>query len=119
VPPVQFKDLALNDGGEASTGILDRVKEARKCQSERFERTKTHTNAGMTSRQIRKFCQLDSDSSEILEKAMDRFGLSARAHSRILKISRTIADLEGVPDIDVSHVAEAIQYRSLDRRLHR
>jgi len=119
VPPVQFKDLAVREGGEASTGILDRVKRARKFQSERFERTRTHTNSGMTSRQIRKFCQLDSDSSEILEKAMDRFGLSARAHSRILKISRTIADLEGVPDIHVSHVAEAMQYRSLDRRLYR
>jgi magnesium chelatase family protein len=119
VPPVQFKDLAFNSGGEASTGILNRVKVARRRQSDRFDRTKTHTNSGMTSRQIRKFCQLDSDSSEILEKAMDRFGLSARAHSRILKISRTIADLEGVPDIHVSHVAEAIQYRSLDRRLHR
>ena len=119
VPPVHFKDLAVNDGGEASTGILDRVKTARKFQSERFERTKTHTNSDMTSRQIKKFCQLDSDSSEILEKAMDRFGLSARAHSRILKISRTIADLEGVPDIHVSHVAEAMQYRSLDRRLYR
>jgi magnesium chelatase family protein len=119
VPPVQFKDLAVREAGEASTGILDRVNAARKCQSERFQRTKTHTNSDMTSRQIRKFCQLDSDSSEILEKAMDRFGLSARAHSRILKISRTIADLEGVPDIQVSHVAEAIQYRSLDRRLYR
>jgi magnesium chelatase family protein len=119
VPPVQFKDLAVNNGGEASTGILNRVKAARRRQSDRFDRTKTHTNSGMTSRQIRKFCQLDSDSSAILEKAMDRFGLSARAHSRILKISRTIADLEEVPDIHVSHVAEAIQYRSLDRRLHR
>ncbi len=119
VPPVQFKDLAVNEGGATSTGILDRVKMARGIQSERFQRTKTHTNSDMTSRQIRKFCQLDSDSSEILEKAMDRFGLSARAHSRVLKIARTIADLEGLPEIQTSHVAEAIQYRSLDRRLYR
>jgi magnesium chelatase family protein len=119
VPPVQFKDLAVSEGGETSAGILHRVKTARKIQSERFQRTKTHTNSDMTNRQIRKFCQLDSDSSEILEKAMDRFGLSARAHSRVLKIARTIADLEGVPDIRASHVAEAIQYRSLDRRLYR
>ena len=119
VPPVQFKDLSVTEGGETSTGILNRVKSARKNQAERFLRTKTHTNSDMTSRQIRKFCQLDSDASEILEKAMDRFGLSARAHSRILKISRTIADLEGAADIQVSHVAEAIQYRSLDRRLYR
>ncbi len=119
VPPLQFKDLALPEGGETSEGILTRVKTARKVQSQRFQRTKTHTNSDMTTRQIRRFCLLDSDSSEILERAMDRFGLSARAHSRILKIARTIADLEGVPDILASHVAEAIQYRSLDRRLHR
>jgi magnesium chelatase family protein len=119
VPPVAFKDLALNDGGQTSAEVLKRVKMAREIQTSRFQRTKVHTNANMTSRQIRKFCQLDSDSNELLEKAMDRFGLSARAHSRVLKIARTIADLEGVQDISASDIAEAIQYRSLDRRLHR
>ena len=84
-----------------------------------FERSKIHKNADMDSRQIRKFCELDPESNHILEMAMDRFGLSARAHSRILKISRTIADLEHSPDIRSHHVAEAIQYRSLDRRLIR
>jgi magnesium chelatase family protein len=119
VPPVPFKDLAVNDEGQTSAEVLKRVKMAREIQANRFQRTRIHTNANMTSRQIRKFCQLDSDSNELLEKAMDRFGLSARAHSRVLKIARTIADLEGVQDIRASDIAEAIQYRSLDRRLHR
>jgi len=71
----------------------------------------------MNSRQIKQFCKIDSESNVLLEKAMDKFGLSARAHARILKIGRTIADLEGASDIAAPHVAEAIQYRSLDRRL--
>jgi magnesium chelatase family protein len=119
VPPVPFKDLSVNDGGQTSAEVLKRVKMARETQSSRFQRTKIHTNANMTSRQLRKFCQLDWDSNELLERAMDRFGLSARAHSRVLKIARTIADLEGVQDIRASHVAEAIQYRSLDRKMIR
>jgi magnesium chelatase family protein len=70
----------------------------------------------MSSRQIKKFCKTDIPSSALLESAIDRLGLSARAYNRILKISRTIADLDGSPDIQVDHVAEAIQYRTLDRR---
>jgi len=77
---------------------------------------KIHVNADMNSRQIRKSCTVDSDSNDLLETAMERFGLSARAHSRILKIARTIADLDESLDIKSSHVAEAIQYRTLDRR---
>jgi magnesium chelatase family protein len=119
VPPVPFKDLAVSEGGQTSAEVLGRVRRARETQLSRFQRTKIHTNANMTSRQIRKFCQLDWDSNDLLERAMDRFGLSARAHSRVLKIARTIADLEGVQDIKAPHVAEAIQYRSLDRRLYR
>ena len=80
---------------------------------------KIYTNADMDSRQIRRFCKIDSESDILLEKAMDKLGLSARAHSRILKIARTIADLEGNADIKSEHVAEAIQYRSLDRRMLR
>jgi magnesium chelatase family protein len=119
VPPVQFKDLAGGKTGENSATMLLRVKEARKIQVDRFQRVKLHTNAGMSSRQIRKFCALDSQSDDLMERAMDKFGLSARAHSRILKISRTIADLEGSDEIKSSHVAEAIQYRTLDRRMFR
>jgi magnesium chelatase family protein len=73
----------------------------------------------MNSRQIRQFCSIDEQSSRLLEKAMNRFGLSARAYARILKIARTIADLEGIADIGVSHVGEAIQYRTLDRKMMR
>ena len=119
VPPVQYKDLAGGIGGETSATMLLRVKEARKIQAERFQRMKLHINAGMSSRQIRKFCGLDPQSEDLLERAMEKFGLSARAHSRVLKISRTIADLEASEEIRSSHVAEAIQYRTLDRRVFR
>jgi magnesium chelatase family protein len=119
VPPVQFKDLASAEGGESSATILGRVKAARKIQAERFQKMKIYTNSHMNSRQIRKFCTLDSQSEELLEQAMEKFGLSARAHSRILKIARTIADLGASEEITSAHVAEAIQYRSLDRRVYR
>jgi magnesium chelatase family protein len=119
VPPVHFKDLAATEGGESSAEILSRVKAARRIQAERFQKMKIYTNAHMNSRQVRKFCTLDFQSGELLEQAMEKFGLSARAHSRILKIARTIADLTGSEEITSAHVAEAIQYRSLDRRVYR
>ena len=119
VPSVQFKDLSSSEGGQSSSEIVERVEKAREIQTRRFNRMKIHTNANMNSRQIRRFCAVDSESDDLLERAMDKFGLSARAHSRILKIARTIADLEESPDIDSHHVAEAIQYRSLDRRILR
>ena len=84
-----------------------------------MEYMKIHRNADMNNRQIRKFCQVDSESDSLLEKAMEKLGLSARAHSRIIKIARTIADLEGIKDIKSDHVAGVIQYRSLDRRIFR
>jgi len=98
---------------------LKRVMGARKIQEERFARTKIFTNARMNSRHIKKYCLIDSESGALLEKAMERFGLSARAHARILKIARTIADLEGRAEIKAPHVAEAIQYRTLDRKMQR
>lgn len=119
VPPVHFRDLSSVEKGEASSDILARIKRTRDIQAERFQKMKIHTNAGMGSRQIRKFCVLDDESNVILERAMEKFGLSARAHSRILRIARTIADLEENPDIQAPHVAEAIQYRSLDRKIIR
>ena len=117
VPSVPYKDLSHPSDGVSSAEILKRVMEAREFQTKRFTRSKTHTNAGMTSRQIKQFCKIDEASSDLLEKAMTKFGLSARAHARILKIARTIADLEGSQDIKASHVGEAIQYRTLDRKL--
>jgi magnesium chelatase family protein len=119
VPAVPFRDLASPAKSQGSSEMYERAQRAREIQSRRFSRMKIHTNAQMNSRQIRQFCSLDQDSNDLLEKAMDRFGLSARAHARILKISRTIADLEGSPEISSAHVAEAIQYRTLDRKLFR
>jgi len=116
VPAVPYKDLASRKEGTSSREILDRVIVARKIQTERFHGTRIHTNAGMNTRLIKRFCKVNENSSLLLEKAMERFGLSARAHTRILKIARTIADLENRDGIGESHVAEAIQYRSLDRR---
>ena len=117
VPAVPYKDLSAPVRGVSSAEILERVMVAREVQSKRFKRSRIHTNAGMNSRQIRQFCKIDDASSTLLEKAMDRFGLSARAHARILKIARTIADLDGQSDIRNPHVAEAIQYRTLDRKM--
>jgi len=116
VPSVPYKDLSGIAGGDSSEDILERVMKARDIQNKRFRRSKVHTNAGMNSRQIKQHCETDAESGTLLERAMDRFGLSARAHSRILKIARTIADLEGEENIRAPHVAEAIQYRTLDRR---
>jgi magnesium chelatase family protein len=117
VPSVPFKDLTGVSQGQSSSDIRQRVIGARKIQEKRLRKTKIHTNAMMNSRQIRKFCQIDEKSNALLEMAMEKFGLSARALSRILKISRTIADLAGSQDIEQAHIAEAIQYRSLDRKV--
>jgi magnesium chelatase family protein len=117
VPAVPFKDLSSNQPGESSARIFTRIKAARQVQAERFQKMKIYTNANMSSRHIRKFCEIDTESNQLLERAMEKFALSARAHSRILKISRTIADLEGSAAIRAPHIAEAIQYRTLDRRV--
>jgi magnesium chelatase family protein len=117
VPAVPFKDLSSTQPSESSAQILTRIKSARRLQAERFQKMKVYTNAGMSSRHIRKFCEIDQESNHLLERAMEKFALSARAHSRILKIARTIADLEGSVAIKAPHVAEAIQYRTLDRRV--
>lgn len=115
VPAVRYKDLASQDEAETSAAIKNRVNRARAIQSERLRRTKIYCNAQMNNRQIKKYCPIDQDSHSLLEMAIDKLGLSARAFNRILKIARTIADLEQTPDITPHHVSEAIQYRSLDR----
>ena len=119
VPAVPYKDLSGVSEGASSAQIIQRVMRARRIQKERLSRTKIFTNARMTSRHIKQFCEIDSESSSLLERAMERFGLSARAHARILKIARTIADLETSTPIQAPHVAEAIQYRTLDRKMIR
>src|SRR5690606_7803888 len=101
--------------GEGSAQIRERVINAREIQLKRLNGDGVFSNSAMSSAQIRKHCELDADSEKLLEKAMTRQGLSARAHDRILKVSRTIADLSGSENIDASHISEAINYRSLDR----
>jgi magnesium chelatase family protein len=116
VEPVPFEKLSDTRPAESSASIRSRVTEARKLQTERFKKTKnTHYNAQMSSRQIRKYCSLDQDSSSLLKSAMERLSLSARAYDRILKVSRTLADLAAQEKVNSDHIAEAIQYRSLDR----
>ncbi len=117
VPAVKFRELSGDPGpdSESSTAIRERVIQARERQRKRFAAEKIFSNAAMTPRMIRRYCRIDADSELMLERAMTRLGLSARAYDRILKVSRTIADLEGVDEISGTHVAEAVGYRSLDR----
>ncbi|MCF8068932.1 MAG: YifB family Mg chelatase-like AAA ATPase [Desulfobacterales bacterium] len=115
VPAVPYKDLMKETKTEPSTTIAKRVAEARLIQSERFSRAKIFCNSQMGSRQIKKYCQIDDASCKMLEAAIDRLGLSARAYNRILKIARTVADLDHQEAINAGHVAEAVQYRNLDR----
>ena len=102
-------------GGETSDAIRARVIRTRELQLERFQGEKIYCNAQMSSRQIRRYCDIAPECERMLESAMNRLGLSARAHDRILKVSRTIADMEGEANLSGAHVSEAIQYRSLDR----
>lgn len=116
VVPVPFKDLSSMRDGEPSNIIRERVLRARKIQQERFkEKEKIHCNAQMSPKMLKEYCKLEESGVILLKKAMERLGLSARAYDRILKVSRTIADLEGSEKIQNSHLAEAIGYRSLDR----
>lgn len=118
VPAVKFKDLASSSTGEKSEEIRKRVVKAREIQNKRFDNTKLiYCNADMGTKELRKFCKIDASSEELLKMAMTRLGLSARAYDRIIKVSKTIADLEGVNNILPQHISEAIQYRSLDREL--
>jgi len=115
VPAVRWQELAQESGGEASAEIGARVELARKVQEDRFSRAKIFCNAQMGSRMIRKYCQPEKDGERLLQLAVDKLGMSARGYTRVLKVARTIADLEGSATIHSSHVSEAIQYRSLDR----
>ncbi|MBT6005255.1 MAG: ATP-binding protein, partial [Prolixibacteraceae bacterium] len=116
VVPVPFKKLTEMESSENSETVRERVLIARKIQDQRFVGNKgIYSNAQMSSRLIRKYVVLDETSHELIKNAMDRLGLSARAYDRILKVSRTIADLEGNENVLADHLSEAIHYRSLDR----
>ena len=117
VPAVNYKELRAGSAPEGSAQIRERVVKARDRQLDRFAVAgeKIYCNAQMAPKQIRAYCDLTTDCERLLERAMQQQGLSARAHDRILKVSRTVADLEGAPNIEPKHIAEAIQYRTLDR----
>jgi magnesium chelatase family protein len=117
VPAVRFKELAGGPSteGESSAAIRGRVIRARERQRERLRGEGIFSNAQMPPRLIRKYCGIDGECERLLEGAMTRQGLSARAYDRILKVSRTIADLEGSEEIRPAYIAEAVGYRSLDR----
>jgi magnesium chelatase family protein len=117
VPAVKYRDLASREAGESSREMKKRIDAARRTQLDRFKGMKIYCNAQMSNRHIKKHCQIDEASQKLLEMAIDKFGLSARAYTRILKVARTIADLEGQENIQPAHLSEAIQYRSLDRNL--
>ena len=118
VVPVAFENLTLTKSGENSEEIRTRVIKARAVQIERYEKhTGIHCNAQISPSMVQNHCRTGSDGNMLLKNAMNKLGFSARAYDRILKVSRTIADLEGCPDIKSVHIAEAVQYRSLDREI--
>ncbi len=117
VPALKYKELSGGGSGETSETIRERVSRARKIQMARLKEKKIYYNAQMDTSQIKSYCQIDKECGGLLREAIERLGLSARAYDKVLKVSRTVADLEGKEEIEASHISEAIQYRSLDRNL--
>ncbi|HWQ76411.1 MAG TPA: YifB family Mg chelatase-like AAA ATPase [Syntrophomonas sp.] len=116
VPRVVFDQLRAEDSGESSAVLREKVLQARDIQQKRFTRHKFKLNSQMRPADVKRFCRLDEGSSTLLKNAFDRLKMSARAYDRILKVARTVADLDGAADIKLQHLAEAMQYRSLDRK---
>ena len=115
VIPVPFEELTRKKTAETSAEIRERIIRGREVQQQRFENSSIHCNAQMDTKMLRTYCDLNSECASILKQAMEKLGLSARAYDRIIKVSRTIADLDGSENIETHHISEAIQYRSLDR----
>lgn len=116
VSPVKYKKLDSDERIETSEEIKQRVNRARKIQQERYRECRILSNSELTPKLIDKYCKLDNKSKQMLENAFNKLKLSARAYGRILKVARTIADLEESENVEVKHIAEAIQYRSIDRK---
>ena len=117
VPAVPYKELAADRAGLPSADMRGVVVAARALQTERFKDSGVHTNAGMTEKQVRAWGKLEGEAEAVVKSAVTELGFSARAYTRIRKVARTIADLEGAEQITADHAFEAIQYRSLDRNL--
>ena len=117
VDNVTYGDLSSKEAGESSSEIKKRVDNARNIQLKRFEGTGVYSNSRMNNAMVSEFCKLTPECAQILKLAFERLGMSARAYNRILKVARTIADLEGEENILPSHITEAVGYRSLDRRI--
>ena len=117
VPAIEYRELRSGVEGESSAAIRGQIVAARKVQTERFRGLRVNCNAHMSTRHLKKFCALDADAESMLELAMQELALSARAHQKIIRVARTIADLEGSEKISAAHVGEAVQYRNLDRQM--
>ena len=116
VKQVKYQKLKDNQMPETSREIKQRVNQARKIQQERYKNCGIYSNAELTQKLVNEFCKIDNETSNLLEKAFNKLGFSARTYSRILKVARTIADLDNKENIEIKHVAEAIQYRNLDKK---
>lgn len=117
VPGVAYKELADRQPGTSSAELREQVIRAREIQAKRLAGTGKRCNAQMSSKALRQFCKVDDAAQQILKLSMQELGLSARAHDKILRVARTIADLENEPSIRAHHVSEAVNYRLLDRKL--
>lgn len=117
VPAVPFRELSSGSPGTSSAQMREQVVAARAVQTERFEGSRTRLNAKMTSRQVRQYCKLDDECFNLLRASVNELGLSARAHDKVLRVARTIADLDRSATIVPAHISEAINYRMLDRNL--
>jgi magnesium chelatase family protein len=116
VPSVNFNDISGSSQGESSASIKKRINKARRLQLERYKNDGIYSNSQLKTKQMAAYCAIGKKEKELLKNAFERFNLSARAYNRILKVARTIADLEGAEGIKLDHIAEAIQHRSLDRK---
>ena len=116
VNQVKYQNLEDARPAESSQQMKERVNKARKLQQERYKKYGIYSNSELTPKLINEYCKIDSKTSKILEDAFNKLGFSARAYDRILKVARTIADLDNKQNIELKHVAEAIQYRNLDKK---